>query len=219
MVECPNCNKTYDDEFRFCPFCGEKKPEGKICLGCKYESYEYDFCPKCGRQLFEKHVYDERDMLYGQINKYESLKKYEEELECVEKVLELAPSDETSWFVKGECLQKLERYDEAILCYDKTLENIPSGTYSFYKMESWLEKGKCFEKLERYDDAIGCYDKVIAKEDYTIMDIACSYKADLLRKLGRNEEADKTDGWVKGLAECEMIADRLNEEYLNGKRN
>ena len=24
-MECPNCNKTYDDEFNFCPWCGEEK--------------------------------------------------------------------------------------------------------------------------------------------------------------------------------------------------
>ena len=55
-------------------------------------------------------------------------------------------------------------------------------------------KGECLQKLERYDEAIGGYDKVIAKEDYSIMDIGYMYKAYLLQKLGRNEEADKTDG-------------------------
>ena len=228
-MECPNCNKTYDDEFRFCPYCGEKKPEGKICPGCKYESYEFDFCPKCGRQLIEKHVYDEINILfekindlhlfYEKINDKESLKKYEEILEYAEKAIELAPSYEVPWVYKGDCLEELGRYEEAIECYDKVIELIPSGTYSVYNHLSWLDKGKCFEKLERYDEAIECYDKVIADEDYSTMDIACSDKAECLRKLGRYEEAYKTDGWVKGLAECEMIADKLNEEYLNGKRN
>lgn len=23
-MECPNCNKTYDDNFKFCPYCGEE---------------------------------------------------------------------------------------------------------------------------------------------------------------------------------------------------
>ncbi len=208
-MECPNCNKTYDDEFKFCPYCGEKKPEGKICLGCKYESYEYDFCPKCGRQLIEKHVSEELNMLYEQINKYESLHLYGEELEYVEKAIELVPSYESPWFSKGQCLQKLERYGEAIECYDKAIELIPSGTFSFYEYQSWLEKGKCFEKLERYEEAIECYDKVIEEDDLT-MDYAIMYKADLLRKLGRYEEADKTDGWLKKLAKLEM---ELNGPY------
>ena len=25
-MECPNCKKTYDDEFNFCPWCGSEKP-------------------------------------------------------------------------------------------------------------------------------------------------------------------------------------------------
>ena len=37
------CKEIYDDDFKFCPYCGEKKPEGKICLGCKYESMNMIF--------------------------------------------------------------------------------------------------------------------------------------------------------------------------------
>ena len=39
-MECPNCNKNYDDEFRFCPFCGEAQPEPKICTKCEFETYD-----------------------------------------------------------------------------------------------------------------------------------------------------------------------------------
>lgn len=50
-MECPNCNRTYDDEFKFCPYCGEKKPELKICPKCKFKSIEYSYCPHCGKNL------------------------------------------------------------------------------------------------------------------------------------------------------------------------
>ena len=222
-MECPNCNKTYDDDFKFCPHCGTKKPEGKICPGCKYESYEFDFCPKCGRQLIEKHVYDELNMLfekindlhlfYEKINDKESLKKYEEILECAEKAIELAPSYEVPWAYKGDCLEELGRYEEAIECYDITIELIPSGTYSFYNQQSWLDKGNCFEKLGRYEEALECYEKIYKLDPYD--DYIWLRLGECLEKLGRHEEAEYYLSMGRGLAECEMIADRLNEEYLN----
>ena len=59
-MECPNCNKTYDDEFKFCPYCGEKKPEPKICPNCKLEpSIEFSFCPECGTELISKSQWEE----------------------------------------------------------------------------------------------------------------------------------------------------------------
>ena len=50
-MECHNCNRTYNDEFTFCPYCGEKKPEPKICPKCKFKSIGYSYCPYCGKKL------------------------------------------------------------------------------------------------------------------------------------------------------------------------
>lgn len=55
MVDCPNCNKFYNDDFDFCPYCGTKKPAPKICPKCEISTYEsYMFCPKCGTELISK---------------------------------------------------------------------------------------------------------------------------------------------------------------------
>ncbi|WP_295594309.1 zinc ribbon domain-containing protein [uncultured Methanobrevibacter sp.] len=51
-MECPKCNRTYEDDFKFCPYCGEEKPKPKICPKCKLEPpIEFSFCPECGEKL------------------------------------------------------------------------------------------------------------------------------------------------------------------------
>ena len=51
-MECPNCNKIYDDDFDFCPYCGVKKPRFNTCPNCIIEvSPAYKFCPYCGGKL------------------------------------------------------------------------------------------------------------------------------------------------------------------------
>ena len=53
-MQCPKCNKTYDDDFKFCPYCGEETPELKYCYECLYKSREFIFCPECGTTLLPK---------------------------------------------------------------------------------------------------------------------------------------------------------------------
>jgi tetratricopeptide (TPR) repeat protein len=48
------------------------------------------------------------------------LKKYEQAIPCLDKVLELRPSA-TAWCRKGLCCYHLGRYSEAIACFDKAL--------------------------------------------------------------------------------------------------
>ena len=38
-MECPNCKKTYDDEFNFCPWCGSEKP---LIYDEDVKSFEYE---------------------------------------------------------------------------------------------------------------------------------------------------------------------------------
>ena len=97
-MECPNCNKNYDDEFRFCPFCGEAQPEPKICPKCEFETYdEYIFCPRCGTELIEK---------------YEAYDK----IKFFNKQIELDPSNYFFWSGKACFLFESGRYEEAIEC-------------------------------------------------------------------------------------------------------
>ena len=60
MVLCPNCNRSFDNDFEFCPYCGSKKPQAKVCPRCALETYEeFSFCPKCGAELMAGERYSE----------------------------------------------------------------------------------------------------------------------------------------------------------------
>ena len=51
--------------------------------------------------------------------------KYDEALECFDKVLSLDPKNTHAWNQKGVALRSLGRYDEAIECFNKALEIVP----------------------------------------------------------------------------------------------
>lgn len=51
--------------------------------------------------------------------------KYEDALECFEKVLATNPNDPDIWNKKGVALRSLGRYDEAIESFNKALEITP----------------------------------------------------------------------------------------------
>ena len=87
IVKCINCKETYDDEFKFCPYCGEEKPAPKICPNCKLEpNVEFSFCPECGEGLINKKEYEEdpEKIEIEEHSKNEQRKK-EEKLDRLEK--------------------------------------------------------------------------------------------------------------------------------------
>ena len=51
--------------------------------------------------------------------------KYEDALECFEKILVTNPNDPDIWNKKGIALRSLGRYDEAIESFNKALEITP----------------------------------------------------------------------------------------------
>jgi len=51
-------------------------------------------------------------------------KKYEEALECINKVLELNPSHLDALNRKGSILHDLNKYDEALQCFNKVIESL-----------------------------------------------------------------------------------------------
>ena len=119
-MKCPKCNKTYDDNFKFCPFCGEAQPEPKICPKCEFETYdEYIFCPRCGTELIERTESYVITKLKEKLTKYEKIYDYDNIIECCNKIIELDPSNEKAWHNKGTRLSRLGRNEEARECYDK----------------------------------------------------------------------------------------------------
>lgn len=51
--------------------------------------------------------------------------KYEDALDCFEKILSSNPNNSDIWNKKGVALRSLGRYDEAIECFNKALEIAP----------------------------------------------------------------------------------------------
>ena len=60
-MKCIRCKETYDDDFKFCPYCGERKPDPKICPICEIEhDIKFNFCTECGEELITKKEYEKK---------------------------------------------------------------------------------------------------------------------------------------------------------------
>jgi len=53
---------------------------------------------------------------------FKELGKFQEYLNCFNKVLELDPNNRTGWYNKGIALDKLEKQEEALKCLDTALK-------------------------------------------------------------------------------------------------
>lgn len=158
-MKCPKCNKNIDDDFKFCPYCGEKKPSPKICPNCELEhNAKFSFCPECGTQLIIKSEYD-------LITNYEKSKRHNETIECFDKEIELNSNKEDSLSDKREYLENPERDNESTKWYNKILEYCDKEIKLNPEDEDALrQKGHYLEELERYEEAIEYYNK--AKEQW-----------------------------------------------------
>ena len=67
---------------------------------------------------------DTKEMMKKGIN-FLNDNKYEEALDCFEKILISNPNNPDIWNKKGVVLRSLGRYDEAIECFNRSLEIVP----------------------------------------------------------------------------------------------
>ena len=126
-MKCMKCKEIYNDDFKFCPYCGEEKPKPKICPNCELEpNVEFSFCPECGTELEEKLKEEKFLEQWKEIMEYKENGNYEEAIECCNKAIETNPSNDNVWYIKGECLFELKRFEEAKACYNKANELNPS---------------------------------------------------------------------------------------------
>lgn len=101
---------------------------------------------------------EEKEVLewYSKGDAFVNQGKYNEAIECYDKVLEIDPNHIIAWNNKGWALNELGRYSEAVACLDKALQLDPNLAVA------WSNKGYALEKLGKYTEAQECYDK--AKE-------------------------------------------------------
>ena len=98
-MNCPNCNKYYNDDFDFCPHCGTKKPEPLTCPNCGFRSNEYSFCPKCGEKL----------LTTNQIVKKQKREKEEEEERKRKEELQRLEEEQRKEKYREDLLKKLTK--------------------------------------------------------------------------------------------------------------
>ncbi|MBR5504019.1 MAG: hypothetical protein IKV87_06225 [Methanobrevibacter sp.] len=55
-MNCSNCNKTFDDNLEFCPYCGAENDKIMYCPKCETTYFNEDRC-KCGRKLLTRENY------------------------------------------------------------------------------------------------------------------------------------------------------------------
>ena len=85
------------------------------------------------------------------------LERYDEALECYDKVIELNTDSVWAHYRRWMALFELERYDEALECINKVIKMEPNvaGMHS--------GKGATLLGLKRCNDALECVDKAISK--------------------------------------------------------
>ena len=87
---------------------------------------------------------------YYKTSALHNLKKFEDELLCYDKMMEIEPS-EAVWYNKGSVLSSLGRHEEAIDCYKEVLKIIPDDN------EALLNQGIAFHNLGMFQEALACY--------------------------------------------------------------
>ncbi len=172
----------------------------------------------------------------NKVNALYDLKRYDEVIECIDKVIKLNPKDSQTYNKKGIVLGILNRYEDAIKCFEKNIKLAPNdaAAYSFKghalndlthynKAIKWLDKaialdpknaysynqkGRALSNLRRYKEAIECYDNAIGIDPKNAP--AYSNKGNTLSRLERYDEA----------IECFDNAIEIDPEYAfayNGK--
>lgn len=111
------------------------------------------------------------------------LGRYEESLECFDKILEKYHDNQYALEGKGTMLEKLGRKKEAIQCYKDAIK-LNSKTIS-----NWYQMGKMLSNAGDFDAAIDCYNKAI-KQDPECEE-AWYRLGELLRRQGNLKKAEE----------------------------
>jgi serine/threonine protein kinase len=81
--------------------------------------------------------------------------RYQEALNCYDKVTQVISQDALVWFKRGLALENLHRYEEAIDSYNQVIQLQP------HDYLVWFKRAKALENLHSYEAAVAAYDQVI----------------------------------------------------------
>jgi len=110
-----------------------------------------------------------------------SLERYDEALECLDKAIESDSNYARAWANRGDVLESLKRYDEALVSYDKAIELDEDDPWH------WAKRGYLLNNLKHYEEALESFDRAIELDEDDPWDWAS--RGDVLDNLKRYEEA------------------------------
>ena len=76
-----------------------------------------------------------------------SLERYDEALECLDKAIESDSNYARAWANRGDVLESLKRYEEALVSYDKAIELDEDDPWH------WAKRGYLLNNLKHYEEA------------------------------------------------------------------
>ncbi|MEG3899382.1 MULTISPECIES: tetratricopeptide repeat protein [unclassified Microcoleus] len=110
-----------------------------------------------------------------------SLKRYDEALECLDKAIESDSNYARAWANRGDVLDNLKHYDEALVSYDRAIELDEDDPWH------WAKRGYLLNNLKHYEEALESFDMAIELDEDDPWDWAS--RGDVLDNLKRYEEA------------------------------
>ena len=215
-MECPNCNKIYDDDFKFCPYCGEKKPDPMVCINCHSEYYaEYSFCPECGVELITKEEFNTLEEEYAIVNIEENRKRWK-----INQLKELSIDKEELDKIINQEIEKIEQQ------IDRELEEeeIKKNKQISFKLDD-IDKIKFLKQLPSIENRLNaicinpgsnpCYFVRELKEDEILDMIISDGELFLIDKVdfGSLEASFYTHYWEYDLNRGKYFEDIDEYEY------
>ena len=119
--------------------------------------------------------------LFNQGNTLVELRRYDEAIALIDKVLQLQPNYPQAWVKRGEALLELQKNDEALKAFDEALK------LKLDYAPAWYGRAKVLDKLQRNEETLAALNKAleIQPDDAT----AWYFQGEVLDKLQRHEEA------------------------------
>lgn len=157
--------KFFDNQLKNNPrekFCWDEKINA-LLINDKHKELH-----KCGKQMLKAFPND-YDVLYKISQIFYDLKKYNDVLEPLSKVIHLRPGNRNPSYLKGKTLFWLKKNDDAMSIFHKLTKN-DANDY-----DSWVYKGKIFRRSKnilrmrnKIDDMKKCYDYVLARDSENV---------------------------------------------------
>jgi tetratricopeptide (TPR) repeat protein len=119
--------------------------------------------------------------LFNQGSTLVELRRYDEAIVLIDKVLQFQPNYPQAWVKRGEALLELQKNDEALKAFEEALK------FKSDYAPAWYGRSKVLDKLQRHEEALAAVNKAvqIQPDDAT----AWYFQGELLDKLQRYEEA------------------------------